>query len=430
MNEEQLMSTSDPFTGALSPSPSGVIDYIGLSAYDSSPPDFDSVKLRAERLANVRRMMARNDLDAILLLDPYNQRYATGSRNMFGYFLRNSTRYIYIPQSGSVVLFEYPGSSHVSTWLETIQEHRRSKLVFAAVNGRDTHAMRPFAREIADQLAINAGRGRRVGLDRCFLLPAEALRHEGLEVLDIQNLLLDARRIKTPGEIASLALSMGAAEAAVARVERSLEPGVSENELFAQMYYGLLRAGGEFIETRLLSSGPKTNPWFNEAGDRCVRPGELLALDTDAIGCNGYYADFSRTFLCGAGRPTNYQKTLYQLAHEQIQFNAAMIKPGMGFREIAQRAWPIPARFWDRRYSSIVHGVGMHGEKPIIAHLSEFDLDTGDGILEPGMVVSIESYIGEVGGAEGVKLENQYVVTERELQPMCKYPFDERFIGG
>jgi Xaa-Pro aminopeptidase len=348
---------------------------------------------------------------------------------MFGYFLRNSTRYIYIPQVGPIVLFEYPGSAHISTWLETIDESRTSKMVFAAVNGRDAAVMEPFAAEILDLVSRDAGEGRRVGMDRCFLLPAEALRAKGIVVIDIYNLMLDVRRLKTPGEIASLALSMSAAEAAVWQVERSIEPAITENELFARMYHGLISAGGEFIETRLLSSGPKTNPWFNEAGDRRLRPGELVALDTDAIGCNGYYADFSRTFLCGERKPTGYQMMLYQLAYEQICHNEAMLQPGLSFREIAEKAWPIPQRFRDRRYSSIIHGVGMHGEKPIVAHLSELDQFTGDGTLEPNMVISIESYIGEVDGAEGVKLENQYLVTETGLAPMCAYAFDDRLLA-
>jgi Xaa-Pro aminopeptidase len=412
--------------------PAHAVTQSGICPYDSIAPAYDPVRLRAERLAKVRAMMRHHALDAVLLLDPYNQRYATGSRNMFGYFLRNSTRYIYIPASGPIILFEYPGSSHISTWLETIDEARISRMVFAAVNGRDAQAMQPFAQEIADLVRQDAGSDKRhrVGMDRCFHLPALALQAQGLEVVDIMNLLLDTRRLKTPGEIASLALSMSAAEAAVWNVQKRLEPGITENELFSHMYQTLIAQGGEFIETRLLTSGPKTNPWFNEAGDRRVRPAELLALDTDSIGCNGYYADFSRTFLCSDHRPTDYQKMLYRLSHDQIRHNEAMIQPGMTFREIAQKAWPIPPRFYDLRYPSIVHGVGLHGEKPIIAHLADLDTYTGEGVLEPGMVISIESYIGEPQGPEGVKLENQYLVTESGLAPMTRYPFEERLLVG
>lgn len=398
------------------------------SPMDSLPIDFDPVALRRGRLERVRTMMRDEDLAAVVLFDPYNQRYATGSRNMFGYFLRNSSRYLYVPQEGDVVLFEYPGSAHVSTWLETIQESRGSKLVFASVNGRDRVMAKPFAAEIADLLRQDGGGNRRIGMDRCSFGLALALQDEGLEVEDCMQSLLHARRLKTPEEVACLALSLSAAEAAVWTVEEKLAPGVSENELFAALYHKVLLGGGEFIETRLLSSGPKTNPWFNEAGDRRLRPGELLALDTDTVGVNGYYADISRTFFCGPGKPSGYQKSLYRMAWEQVHHNAAMLRPGMTFREIGEKAWPIPERFFDLRYPSIIHGVGMHGETPIVAHACDLDRFTGDGLLEPGMVVSVESYVGEPGGPEGVKLEDQFLVTDTGVQRMSDYPFDERLL--
>jgi Xaa-Pro aminopeptidase len=124
----------------------------------------------------------------------------------------------------------------------------------------------------------------------------------------------------------------------------------------------------------------------------------LVALDTDVIGCFGYFSDFSRTFHCGPGRPTSYQKMIYQLAHEQIQYNIDIIKPGLTYREVSERAWKIPAPFLERRYTSVMHGVGLHGETPFIAHAQDFATYGGEGVLEPGMVVSVESYIGEVGG--------------------------------
>lgn len=100
----------------------------------------------------------------------------------------------------------------------------------------------------------------------------------------------------------------------------------------------------------------------------------------------------------------------------------------MSFKEITECAWKIPERFFDLRYPSIIHGVGMHGEKPIVAHAVDLDRFTGEGILEPGMVVSVESYIGEAGGSEGVKLEDQFAITEDGIVPMSNYPFDERLL--
>ena len=402
----------------------------GLTLTDSEPGQVDTLALRQGRLARVRRMMAEQDYAALILFDPNNQSYATGSRNMFGYFLRNSTRYFFVPQSGPVVLFEYPQSAHVSTCLETVDEARHSKIVWSSVAGRDGETAQPFAAEIADLVREHGAGLKRVGLDRCTLGQALALQATGLEVLDCQQDLLALRAVKTAEEIACLQLSMAASEAAVDAVREAVRPGVSETELFAEMYGTAIRGGCEMIETRLLTSGPRTNPWFKEASARRLRPGELVALDTDTIGCFGYYSDFSRTFFCGPGRPSANQRMLYQMAYDQIQHNLAIIRPGKSYREIAEEAWSIPERFVNQRYTSVMHGVGLHGETPFIAHAMDFAQFGRDGILEPGMVVSVESYIGEENGAEGVKLEEEAVVTETGAALISRYPFEDDLLSS
>lgn len=392
---------------------------------DTEPAGVDGALLRAGRLARLRRWMNEAEYGAVVLFDPYNQRYATGSRNMFGYFLRNSTRYIFVPADGPIVLFDYPQSYHVSLCLETIAEARPSKLVWSSVSGRDAETAAPFAAEIADLMKQHGGGSRRIGLDRCAHLHALALEKEGLDVSDCQGEILSVRAVKTPEEVACLVASMAGAEAAVAAVRQSIRPGVSEIELFATMYEEVIRGGGEMIETRLLTSGQRTNPWFSEASGRRVRPGELVALDTDTIGCFGYYSDFSRTFHCGPGKPTEHQKMLYKMAFDQVQHNLDIIRPGVSFREVAEQAWKIPDRFVAQRYTSVMHGVGMHGETPFIAHAMDFDTYGREGTLEPGMVVSVESYIGEVGGAEGVKLEDEALVTDTGFRLLSRFPYDD-----
>lgn len=406
-----------------------VVPSAQMANTDSIPTAFDPKQLRAGRLERLRGMMADQGYAAVVLFDPYNQRYATGSRNMFGYFLRNSTRYIYVPLKGPVILFEYPGSAHVSSWLETIDESRTSKVVWSAVNQRDNMSSDPFGTEIAELVREHGEGNLKVGLDRCPVNLARALEAQGLEVFDCMQDTLYCRRIKTPEEIACLAQSMAGSEAAVAEVEAAIKPGVTENDLFATLYGNVIKQGGEFIETRLLNSGPRTNPWFNEASNRVVRPGELICLDTDTIGCHGYYSDFSRTFHAGPGKPTRYQQQLYRMAYEQVHHNMSILKPGMSYREIAENAWKIPDRFIDRRYPSVIHGVGMHGETPLVAHHMDFDRFSSDGTLEPNMVVSVESYIGEVGADDGVKLEEEVLVTETGIEKISNYPFDEQLLG-
>src|SRR5258708_30537813 len=180
----------------------------GLWITDTEPSSVDTRKLRAGRLARLRDMMREKEYAALLLFDPKNQRDATGSGNMVGYFLRNSTRYFFVPTEGPIILFEYPQSAHVSTGLETVQEARNSKIVWSSVGGRDADTARPFAAEIAD-LVREYGRGlTKIGLDRCGHLHALALERVGLKVTDCQQELLHVRRIKSDEEVACLRLSL------------------------------------------------------------------------------------------------------------------------------------------------------------------------------------------------------------------------------
>jgi len=400
----------------------------GMWMSDTEPSFVDAHALRQGRLKKLRKWMVVEGYGAVVLFDPYNQRYATGSRNMFGYFLRNSTRYFFIPAEGPITLFDYPQSYHVSTVLDTVDEARPSRLVWSSVSNRDGETVGPFADEIVELLKSHGGGSMKIGMDRCNHLQAQALEKRGCQVMDCQGDILAVRAVKTPEEVKCLQVSMAGAEAAVAAVRAAIKPGVSENELFAVMYYEVIRQGGEFIETRLLTSGQRTNPWFNEASGRILRPGELVALDTDTIGCYGYYSDFSRTFRCGPGRPTANQKALYRMAYEQIQHNIGIVKPGMAFREIADKAWKIPERFVEQRYTSVMHGVGMHGETPFIAHAMDYETYGREGQLLPGMVVSVESYIGEKGGREGVKLEEEILVTENGVELLSRFPYEDELL--
>jgi len=400
----------------------------GMWLSDTEPPAVDTKKLRDGRLARLRAWMARAGYGGVVLLDPNNQRYATGTRNMFGYFLRNSTRYFFVPASGPIVLFDYPQSYHVSTVVDTVNEVRPSKLVWSSVSGRDNETAGPFADEIAELMRTHGGGSTKVGMDRCSHLQALALEKRGLQVEDCQGEILAVRAVKTPEEIQCLQISMTGAESAVAAVRSAIKPGITENELFAVMYHEVIRQGGEFIETRLLTSGQRTNPWFNETSGRRVRPGELVALDTDMIGCYGYYSDFSRTFRCGPGKPTPYQKMLYRMSYDQVQHNVGIIRPGLTFREVADKAWKIPAKFVEQRYTSVMHGVGMHGETPFIAHAMDFATYGREGVLQPGMVVSVESYIGEKHGREGVKLEEEVLVTETGAEQISRFPFEDELL--
>ena len=103
-----------------------------------------------------------------------------------------------------------------------------------------------------------------------------------------------------------------------------------------------IKRGGEWIETRLLSSGPRTNPWYQECGPRVIQAGDLVAFDTDLIGCYGMCADISRTWFIGDGEPSAEQKRIFREAHAHLTDNIAVLEPGKPFRDVTFSRPPDP----------------------------------------------------------------------------------------
>ncbi|HXV24133.1 MAG TPA: Xaa-Pro peptidase family protein [Alphaproteobacteria bacterium] len=390
----------------------------------------DMAALRAWRLERVRDELRRRDYGACLLYDPINIRYATGSRNMTVWTLHNAARYCFIPTEGPIILFDFHGCGHLSEGLETIAEVRpTTSWYYFGAGPRMAERAVKWAIEIADLVHTYGGGNRRLAMDHCDPLGFAALSKEAIEVHDAQGPLEMARAIKSPMEVALMGAAVAVAEAGISAMREALKPGMTENALWALLHEANIRLGGEWIETRLLASGGRTNPWFQECSDRIIRAGELVAFDTDLIGPFGYCADISRAFFCGPGRPSDEQRALYGLALEQIHYNMELLKPGLGFRELAEKAWRIPNAYWGNRYSVVVHGVGMADEYPHVGHLDEFTSGMGyDGVFEANMAVCVESYIGAEGGAEGVKLEQQVLITENGVQLLSPYPFEEELM--
>jgi Xaa-Pro aminopeptidase len=160
---------------------------------------------------------------------------------------------------------------------------------------------------------------------------------------------------------------------------------------------------------------------------RKIEAGDLVCFDTDLIGPYGYCSDISRSWLA-SGKPTDEQRRLYATAYAQIQHNMGILKPGMSFREVAEKSWPIPEEFLAHRYSVMIHGVGLADEYPSIKYRPDFGDRGYDGILDPGMVLCVESFTGAEGGREGVKLEEEVLITKTGVEVLSKYPFETHLL--
>jgi Xaa-Pro aminopeptidase len=210
----------------------------------------------------------------------------------------------------------------------------------------------------------------------------------------------------------------------------ALVPGITENQLWSLLHETNIAHGGEWIECRLLASGPRTNPWFQESADRVIEAGDVVGFDTDLVGPFGYLADISRSWICPGGRkPTDRHRRLYDLATQQVLHNIALLRPGLTFREFSERCWPVPEAYVPNRYMMMLHGCGFVDEYPSIAYAADWDEWGYDGVFAENMVVSVESYMGEVGGHDGIKLEQQVVIGANGARVMSRTPFVDALVA-
>ncbi len=407
-------------------------DLQGLAQLDRAPEveGIDLVAVRTYRQERVRQKMAEYGVDAVILSDPVNIRYATGTRNMQIFSMRNApSRYLLLTQNRSI-LFEFTGCLHLGEGYETVDEVRPSKTAsFVAAGPHIAERERAWAVEMADTIHELTGlKDATVGLERLNAGTAIALKEAGLNVVDAQQPVEMARAIKSPEEMKCVIASLRATEIGVGKLREAIRPGLTEAELWSVLHKSIIAQNGDYVETRLLNAGARTNPWFQETSDNVIGANELIALDTDVVGCHGYYADFSRTFHSGPDRPTETQRELYKVAYEQVHYNMGILKPGMSFREYADRAWNIPDRYYTNRYYLSAHGCGMTGEYPYLYHHGDFPDAGYDGVVESGMTLCVESYIGEDGAKEGVKLEQQVLITETGIETLSRFPFEAHLL--
>ncbi|SER57691.1 M24 family metallopeptidase [Salipaludibacillus aurantiacus] len=400
-----------------------------LSSIRHDKTQIDLVRMRQYRLGRVREQLKNLGYGGIVIFDPVNLRYATGSRNMQVFMLRNPARYAFIPVEGPITLFDFPNCEHLSEGLETIDEVRPAiTLTYVASGDSLQDNAKEWAREIADLMRTHAGENNRLAVDYIPAAGAIELSKEGIVLFDGQEPIEHARSIKNKQELEAMKISVRTAEEGMIRMQQALKPGITENELWSHLHQTNIIQGGDYIETRLLSSGSRTNPWFQECSDKVIQDGELVAFDTDMNGPFGYFTDISRTFYCGEGEPSDEQKRLYQTAYEQIQYNIELLKPGMAFREYSEKSWKIPSEYFANRYFTVAHGTGLSGEYPYIVYPQDFEEKGYDGVIEENMVLSVESYIGASGGKEGVKLEEQLLVTKDGVENFSDFPFESKLL--
>lgn len=390
----------------------------------------DVPRMRRYRQNRLRAQMKHQGIAAVILTDPLSIRYATGVRNCTLFQMHIHAGYLFLPTEGPVIYFDSEPGRETGAQLETIDEIRDDLLPLSYMFAGYRHQewCTKWAQQIKALVDEYCGGETRIGVERTAPLPHMALEQAGLTLVDAGEGLAHARKIKSPEEILCMNQTIAVAEDGMTRMRNNLVNGITEQQLWSHMWAANIEGGGEWIDYRLLASGERTNPWQQEASSRTIRAGDLVVFDCGMVGPWSYGADISRAYHCGPGRPTDEQCRLYQYAHNEVMHNGSLLRPGISFNELIAQRYRQPDGYNDQTYPCMMHGLGMADEYPVIYYPADAQFHY-DGALEPGMVICVESYVGKLGGHEGVKLEDQYLITETGAVCLSRYPFEDALLS-
>ncbi len=403
----------------------------------------DFGRLRAERLARLKAQLDRSELGALLSFDMANTRYMTAT-HIGTWAMDKLVRFALLPRGGEPVIWDFGSAARhhqlYNPWLDhtpgeataagAAQTGARAGI--STLRGAihpDAGIARDVARKVAVELREHGLADAPLGVDVAELPVLEALRAEGIEVVDGQQIFLEARRTKTRDEISLLTQACAMVDAAYTELYQFLRPGVRENEcvgLVAKVLYDL---GSEYVEGVNAISGERCSPHPHVFSDRLIRPGDPAFFDI-LHSFNGYRTCYYRTLAVGSASVA--QRDAYTRCREYMDASIALVRPGATTADIVS-LWPKATEFGfpDEMAAFALqygHGVGLSiWEKPIFSRLVSLDHPEP---LEEGMVFALETYWPAKDGWSAARIEEEVVVTADGCEVITKFPAEELLVAG
>ncbi|WP_188190057.1 M24 family metallopeptidase [Nonomuraea sp. SYSU D8015] len=389
----------------------------------------DFARLRDYRLSRARASLESSRCGAFLLFDFYNIRYVT--QTWIGGALGDKmTRYALLTRGGPVRLWDFGSAARhhrlYSPWLNPDDCHAGMLGLRGAI-APTAGLMADAVRQIKGLLEDAGLAGEPVGVDIVEPPFLFEMQRQGLTMIDCQQLMLDARVIKSPDEIMLLTQAAAMVDGVYQDIVEALKPGVRENEIVALANKRLYEMGSDQVEAVNAVSGERCNPHPHNFSDRLIRPGDQAFFDI-IHSFNGYRTCYYRTF--GVGSATAAQREAYAKAREWMDASIAMIKPGVGTDQVAA-VWPRATEFGfsDEMAAFGLQfghglGLGLH-ERPIISRLNSMREPIE---LRAGMVFALETYCPASDGFSAARIEEEVVVTEDGCRVLTLFPAQDLVI--
>lgn len=413
----------------------------------------DMNRLRDERLARLHAELDKSSLGAVLAFDFSNIRYMSGT-HIGTWAMDKLIRFALLTRRTDPIVWDFGSAAKhhalYNPWLDFTSAEadadpnaphhgaKRPRTESGARAGISTlrGAFPPDA-ELAADLAKKIKRelekfglaNEPLGVDVVELPVLIALQREGIDVVDGQQVFMEARRIKTPDEISLLTQAASMVDAAYEELHRFLRPGVRENEAVGLVAKTLYDLGSEYVEGVNAISGERCSPHPHVFSDRLIRPGDPAFFDI-LHSWNGYRTCYYRTFAVGSA--SQAQRDAYTRAREYMDRAIALVKPGATTADIVS-VWPRAEEFGfpDEMAAFALqygHGVGLSiWEKPIFSRLTSFDHPE---LIEEGMVFALETYWPSADGWGAARIEEELVVTADGCEVITKFPAEELIVAG
>ncbi len=383
-------------------------------------------RLHDYRLARVRRALAHSDLGALLSFDQHNIRYTTST--VIGEWARDKlTRYSLLTGNGDPYVWDFGSAARHhrlhAPWLQ--QDHCKAGMLGlrGAVHS-DAGLFRSAAREIKAILESEGVADMPVGVDVIEPPMMFELQNAGIDVRDGQQVMLEARQIKSGDEITLLNIAASMVDGVYQDIYEALKPGIRENQIVALANKRLYEMGSDCVEAINSISGERCCPHPHNFTDRLIRPGDQAFFDI-IQSFMGYRTCYYRTF--SVGRATPAQLTAYKRAREWMDRAIALIRPGVTTDKIAL-AFPAAQEIgFESEMAAFglnfCHGLGLGlHERPIISRLTSLQ-DPME--LSAGMVFAVETYCPATDGVSAARIEEEIVVTPRGAQIISLFPAQE-----